>query len=164
MKRRALQDPTTLFRSHNPRYAHLPTSGMGAATAGGRYNRVNVPALYLSLEEETSAAEYRQDNPISDPYTMVAYVAHLPPLVDLAQLDDTWDEIWRDWDADWRQLFIDDVEPPTWVMGDILMELKEPGLIFPSLARAGGTNVVLFTELMEDDWLTVHDPRGLLSR
>lgn len=164
MKRRQLEHPTTLFRSHNPRYAHLPTSGVGAASAGGRYNRVGLPALYLSLEEETSAAEYRQDNAIADPYTMVAYLARLPPLVDLAQLDDTWDAMWRDWDADWRQLFVDGVQPPTWVLGDMLMDLNEPGLIFPSLARPGGTNVVLFTELMGAGWLEVYDPRGLLNR
>lgn len=130
--------------------------------AGGRFNRIGVPALYLSFDEATSAAEYRQDNDIADPYTMVAYISALPDLYDLRQLDGTWDPLWHDWNCDWRQLYVDGIEPPSWILGDILLEMDKPGLIFPSIVNPSGTNVVLFTDRLTPDMLSVHDPLGLL--
>lgn len=65
MKRSRLNAGTPLFRAHNPRWSVQPLSGAGAARAGGRFNRPGTPALYTSLEEATSAAEYRQDNDLT---------------------------------------------------------------------------------------------------
>jgi RES domain-containing protein len=89
---------TPLFRAHNPSWSYTPLSG--AARAGGRFNRPGCSALYLSLDQATSAAEYQQDNELTEPYLQVAYVANLPDLVDLRLLDDEWDELWKDWDWD----------------------------------------------------------------
>lgn len=85
MRHARIEDGGVLYRAHHPRWAFLPLSGEGAAQASGRFNRPGVPALHLSLEEATSAAEYRQDNDVADPYTLVAYVSHPPDLVDLRQ-------------------------------------------------------------------------------
>ena len=52
--------PVTAYRMHSPMWATMPTSGAGAATAGGRANRIGVPALYLALDAETAIAEYQQ--------------------------------------------------------------------------------------------------------
>jgi len=49
------------YRVISPAYAGLPLSGMGAARRGGRFNRPGQEALYLSLDEATALAEYRQD-------------------------------------------------------------------------------------------------------
>jgi RES domain-containing protein len=48
---------TTLFRALTPQWASRPTSGAGAATRGGRFNREGVEALYLSLDEVTALRE-----------------------------------------------------------------------------------------------------------
>jgi RES domain-containing protein len=51
------------YRIIVPAYASSPLSGMGAARQGGRFNRPEQEALYLSLDESTALAEYKQDNP-----------------------------------------------------------------------------------------------------
>src|SRR5690606_36596376 len=43
--------------------AGTPLSGAGAARQGGRFNRPGQVALYLSTDEATALAEYKQDNP-----------------------------------------------------------------------------------------------------
>jgi RES domain-containing protein len=155
---------TPLFRAHNPSWSHTPLSGAGAARAGGRFNRPGCSALYLSLDQATSAAEYQQDNELTEPYLQVAYVANLPDLVDLRLLDDEWDELWKDWDCDWRQLYVDGNEPPTWLLFEMLVDSNATGLIFPSIARKGGINVVLYTDALDPAWLVVHDPNNLLPK
>lgn len=162
MKYTQLARGQVLFRAHNPRWAHIPLSGAGAALAGGRFNRPGVNALYLSFELETAAAEYRQDNDITDPFLMVAYHSQLPALVDLRQHDATWDGLWQDWDCDWRKLYVNGIEPPSWTLGDLLLEADAPGLVFPSLTRPGGTNLMLHTDLIQTGQLLVHDPQQLL--
>ena len=164
MKLSRLGEDTPLFRAHNPYWSHTPLSGAGAARAGGRFNRPGCPALYLSLDQATSAAEYQQDNELTEPYLQVAYVANLPDLVDLRLLDDDWDELWKDWDCDWRQLYVDGYEPPTWLLFDMLIGSHATGLIFPSIARTGGINVVLYTDALDPAWLVAHDPNNLLPK
>ena len=39
-----------VYRAHNPRWAFAPDSGQGAASAGGRFNPVGMPALYTVPE------------------------------------------------------------------------------------------------------------------
>lgn len=150
------------FRSHNPRWSFDPMSGKGAAGSGGRFNRVGIPALYLSLDEQTSAAEYKQDDIIPDPYLMVAYTFDLPPLVDLRLLDGTWDELWKDWNCDWRAMFVEGLEPPSWLLGDMVLSAGHVGLIFPSMVQPSGLNLVLYTDLLKPEWLKPHDPNNKL--
>ena len=133
----------TLYRAHTPRWADRPLSGTGAALKGGRFNREGIEALYLSLEELTALREYQQ----TSPYLRLApflYAAELRDLVDLRQPDqENWDELWHDWREDWRYWKFDQhIEPPTWVLSDLVRDLGYPGIVFPSLAHAGGINVV----------------------
>lgn len=51
------------YRVIKPAYAGTPLSGAGAARQGGRFNRPGQEALYLSTDEATTLAEYKQDNP-----------------------------------------------------------------------------------------------------
>jgi len=164
MMRSRLDAGTPLFRAHNPRYSSQPLSGAGAASAGGRFNRPGTAALYLSIEEATSAAEYRQDNDLTEPYLLIAYVSSLPHLVDLRLLNEEWDPLWNDWDCDWRSLFVEGTEPPSWNLADAVLEAGDVGLIFPSIAMPDGLNVVLFTDRLQPGWLAPYDPNGLLPR
>lgn len=137
-----------LYRAFTPRWAAEPLSGAGAALSGGRFNRPDVPALYLSLELATAVAEYRQAAPFLPPFTLVTYRSNLPPLVDVRLLDDEWDALWPDWKEDWRALLVNGVEPPSWVLGDMVRAAGHPGMIFPSLAASGGVNIVLFADVL----------------
>mgnify|MGYP005842113799 CR=1 FL=1 len=159
---------TTLFRAHTPRWASQPTSGAGAAQKGGRFNRDGVDALYLSLEEITALREYQQTSKLLPPCTMCSYAVTLSNLVDLRQLHngDSWDALWQDWREDWRHLKFDlHIEPPTWVLSDMVLANGHTGIVFPSLAHTGGTNIVIFTDrLVNGNAIKVHDPDRQLPR
>ncbi|NEV61139.1 RES family NAD+ phosphorylase [Thiorhodococcus minor] len=159
---------TTLFRAHAPQWASRPISGAGAAIRGGRFNREGVEALYLSLDEVTALREYQQTSPFLPPCTMCSYTVALRDLVDLRQLHDgePWDDLWHDWREDWRHLkFERHIEPPTWVLADLVLAHGHTGILFPSQAHEGGTNVVVYSERLKDgNSITVNDPDGRLPR
>jgi len=119
---RPLHPAETFYRFITPRWAHTPTSGAGAARFGGRFNRPGIKALYLSRHVETAAAEYQQDDPLIPPGTLVAYRVALSRVVDFQAryIRGLWDELWADWDCEWRgQAFHEEIEPPSWLFGDL---------------------------------------------
>lgn len=159
---------TILFRALTPQWASRPTSGAGAALQGGRFNREGVDALYLSLDELTALREYQQTAPFLPPCLMCSYTVALRNLVDLRQLHrgEPWDELWHDWREDWRHLKFDrHIEPPTWVLADMALARGCTGILFPSLAHEGGTNLVVYSDRLQDgNSVTVNDPDGRLPR
>jgi len=162
-----LPRPVTLYRANTPRYASTPLSGAGAARAGGRFNRPGIDALYLSLELETAVAEYQQTDSLLPPLTLCSYLAQVPPLVDLRRLTEgTWNELWQDWNTDWRSLWFNEhVEPPSWVLSDVVRQAGHCGIIFPSMIRSEGTNLVLFRDLFTPtDGIEVNDPLHVLPK
>lgn len=164
MRTTALPSATTLYRAFMPRWAAEPLSGAGAALSGGRFNRFGVPALYLALELNTAVAEYQQAAPFLPPFTMVSYLADLPPLVDMRLLDEQWDPLWNDWHEDWRTLLVNKVEPPSWVLGDMARNAGQAGILFPSTALVGGMNLVLFLESLQVDQVLTVQGDGRLPR
>lgn len=157
---------TTLFRALTPQWASRPTSGAGAAIRGGRFNREGVEALYLSLDEVTALREYQQTSPFLPPCTICSYTAALRDLVDLRQLHHgaPWDELWHDWREDWRHLWFElHIEPPTWVLADLVLAHGYAGILFPSQVHEGGTNVVVYSDRLKDgNSVTVNDADGRL--
>ena len=153
------------YRMNTPRWASSPTSGAGSAKNGGRFNRRSIPALYLSSEMETAIAEYKQEDIILRPGTLVQYEVSIEPVVMLNFYErEGWDPLWADWSLEWRPLVLQGIEPPTWVMGDIAMEAGAKGIIFPSTKRSGGLNLAIFVKLLgSDDLLRAIDPQGDLS-
>lgn len=160
--------PTPAYRMHTPKWATEPTSGAGAARHGGRANRPGTPALYLSLEPETALREYQQTSSLLPPGTMVSYLLHVEPVVDFTAGYErgTWSPLWEDFACNWRELWFNRaIEPPSWVLADEVMAAGAKGIMFASTVARGGSNVVLYTELLtEDDKLDVHDPSGALPR
>lgn len=161
---RAPQQGVTLYRAFTPRWAIEPLSGAGAARTGGRFNRKGVPALYLSHELATAAAEYQQGSPFLPPFTMVSYRGNLPELVDVLALDrGEWDPLWEDWSTAWRQMDLEGDEPPSWVLSDMVRDAGIAGIRFPSTATQGGVNLVLFLDMLSiREILAPQDPDGLL--
>ena len=155
---------STFYRMHTPRWATTPTSGAGAAKHGGRFNRVGTPALYLSATAPTAISEYQQDALLMPPGTLVAYTIQLSMVADFSGgfHSRTWDPLWEDWNCDWRRLAIaENIEPPSWILGDVARESGLKAVLFPSLKQAGGLNVALFTEMLDKhDVLVPYDPHG----
>lgn len=159
---------TILYRALTPRWAGRPASGAGAAIKGGRFNREGIEALYLSLEEMTALREYQQTSPFLPPCTLCSYTAALQDLVDLRQLHrgEPWDDLWHDWREDWRHLkFERHIEPPSWVLSDLVRRKGYTGILFPSQTNDGGTNVVVFSDRIKGtNRIEVNDPLGQLPR
>lgn len=155
------------YRVIVPRYAGMPRSGMGAAREGGRFNRPEQEALYLSLDEATALAEYKQDNPWLPPGTVCTFFVDQLRVADLrVGFDpDTWDPIWADFEVDWRKEHFDrHVEPPTWYMADDVLAAGLDGVLFPSQAHVGGVNLVIYnSSLRRKSELDVFDPDEMLG-
>jgi RES domain-containing protein len=131
-----LVSPVELYRVNTPRYASTPLNGVGAAKAGGRFNRVGLEALYLSLDPTTAVAEFKQASAHLPPGTLCSYTATLPALVDLRQLGaGSWHPIWHDWNSDWRLIRADGrMDPPTWDMAGRLKPARM-GRQVPAIAH-----------------------------
>jgi RES domain-containing protein len=51
------------------------------------------------------------------------------------------------------------------LLGDIAIECGSKGVLFPSTRNAGGSNIVVFTQQLDDrDELSTYDPHGDLPR
>lgn len=155
------------YRVHVPRWAYAPTSGAGAAEHGGRLNRPGLPALYLALEVTTALEEYRQLSALMPPGLLVSYELQVGKVVDFSGgYSSEWDPLWQELTCDWRRLWFNEhIEPPSWLLADLALEAGAAGILFPSMIDPGGTNLVLYTEALEEgDYLMAHDPADDLPK
>ena len=62
--------------------------------------------------------------------------------------------------------FLDGVEPPGWVIGDIVRDAGHPGIVYRAARHAGGICLVLFPEVRSRSPFVakVHDPANALPR
>lgn len=158
---------TDAYRVHVPKWAFSPTSGAGAREHGGRLNRPGVSALYLALDEQTALAEYKQLSALTPPGLIVSYHINVTQLIDFRNgYSHQWDTLWQEIYCDWRRLWFNErIEPPCWLLGDMAIEEGVKGILFPSLANPAGTNLVLYTDQLDErDVLEAYDPRGDLPR
>lgn len=154
------------FRVHDPKWAFAPVSGAGAARYGGRANRKGVNALYLSLELETALAEYKRLDALMPPALMVGYEVKVDPVVDFrGGYTTAWDPIWQEFNCDWRSmLFNDKIEPPSWLIGDLVLAAGAKGILFDS-SMTDGSNLVLYNDTLEGtDFVRPYDPNHALPR
>jgi RES domain-containing protein len=158
----------TVYRMHVPKWAVAPTSGAGAARHGGRVNRPGIEAIYLATEPETALQEYQQVSTLLPPGTLISYQLSIDRVIDFTGgfIASVWAPIWQDFYCDWRELWFNQrIEPPSWVIGDIALSLGAKGILFPSRLKAGGTNLVLFSHMLEEpDKFEVFDPHKSLPR
>ena len=167
MKLTTLAD-VTVYRMHVPRWAVAPTSGAGAAKYGGRANRPGVEALYLAMKTETAIHEFQQVSTLLPPGTLTSYQLTVAPVVDFTggYSESAWESIWEDFYCDWRELWFNQrIEPPSWVIGDAVIAAGAKGILFQSRLAKGGTNLVLFTQMLAaSDKLEVFDPGKALPQ
>lgn len=157
----------TYYRLHSPKWAHEPASGAGAAKHGGRLNRPGVQALYLAADVQTAVAEFQQQSSLLAPGTLVSYSVSLSNVVDFSQGYEpaAWDPIWQDFFCEWRKLALNQIEPPSWVISDLVQGTAFQGVLFPSSAHHGGINLVVYpARLTASDKLAPIDPRGDLPK
>ena len=75
-----------------------------------------------------------------------------------------WPTLWADFALDWRADWFDrQIEPPTWYMADDVVTAGLDGILFPSQAYQGGTNLVIYrSSRIPSSQLRVYDPEGAL--
>ncbi len=161
-------DAVVAYRMHTPKWAVSPLSGAGAATHGGRLNRIGLEALYVALETETAIKEYQQVSSLLPPGTLVSYCIKLTRVADFRGCFDAehWPALWNDFFCDWRKLWFNQrVEPPSWVIADEAIAEGSQGILFPSVTNPGGSNLVVFlSTLTTADSLVVFDPNQALPK
>lgn len=156
-------------RAFTPRWAHAPESGAGAALAGGRFNRPGVEARYLATTAETALGEYRGESPLLPPATLVTFLVTAKNVVDFTGgYDPThWTPIWAEALGNWKGMaFLEGVEPPSWVIGDIVRDADHPGILYPSTRQTHGVCLVLFPQMQALASFSArpHDPAKSLPR
>jgi RES domain-containing protein len=162
--------PDALFyRAFTPQWAHAPESGAGAAVRGGRFNRPGVEARYLASTAEAALIEYRGESALLPPATIASFLVAANNVVDFTGgfHADAWREIWAEAYCNWKMLaFVEDVEPPSWVIGDLVREAEFPGILYCSARDPNMTCLVLFPELAAKSGFSapVHDPDKRLPR
>ena len=159
----------SFYRALTPRWAHAAESGAGAAVAGGRFNRPGVEARYLALTPETALLEYQAESSLLPPATVVTFLVTALRIVDFTSGYDPehWSEIWREVQCNWKEwAFLENVEPPTWIIGDLVREAGHPGILYRSVRDPLGTCLVLFPELAPTTGFTAraHDPDARLPK
>lgn len=157
------------YRALTPRWAFQPESGAGAARQGGRFNRVGIEARYLAESPELALIEYQGEDSLLQPATVAAYRVTSPRVVDFSRgyVADVWSSIWDEAYCEWKALaMLDDIEPPSWVIGDLVRQAGAAGILYRSAqpAARGGICLVLFPELHHLYRAPVNDPNGLLPR
>jgi RES domain-containing protein len=165
----ALDGRQPLHRFLTPHWAHAPLSGAGAAANGGRFNRPGAHALYLATDVATAQAEYAQGALWADPGTHCVYAVRAKGVVDFSEgfVPGRWDAIWAEADCDWKWIArVEQRDPPSWLIGDMLLAAGAPGLLYPSTKRKGGICLVLLLDMLARSGGSahVHDPKRRLPR
>lgn len=113
-------------------------------------------------------AEYRQDNPWLRPGTICTFFVNGLRVADLSAGFDPghWPPLWADFAVDWRaEWFGKSIEPPTWYMTDDVVAAGLDGILFPSQAKPGGTNLVIYrSSARSPSQLRAYDPDGALEK
>lgn len=163
MRLTSLGPAEPFFRAFTPCWAHAPESGAGAAVGGGRFNRPGVEARYLARTAETALLEYQGESPLLPPATVATLLVTANNVVDFTSgyVANAWPEIWAEAYCNWKGLaFLQGIEPPSWVIGDLVREAGRPGILYRSTRDPSGTCLVLFPELAASTGFvaSVHDP------
>ena len=126
------------YRAHKPRRSWLPLSGEGARRNGGRFNRIGVPALYLSLSPLTAIREAFPTGRFQ-PITLCAYEIDAQPIFDAVnpQARKAYAVTDRDLGArGWRRGMLGDVIPASQALADRLVAAGFVGMRVRSFAAS----------------------------
>ena len=98
----------------------------------------------------------------------MTYQISAAPIVDFREGFNAreWDPLWEDFYCDWRALWFNNrIEPPSWVLGDLVLSAGAKGVLFNSRLASTSTNLVLYPNVFDEaDTMSVFDPAGALPK
>ena len=165
MKLRSVGPDALYYRALMPSWAHRPESGAGAALDGGRFNRPTVEARYLAATPAAALGEYQGESPLLPPTTVATYRVTAEAVVDFTHGYDAdhWSPIWAEAYGNWKGMaFLEKVEPPSWVIGDLVREAGNAGILYRSVRNTDFICLALFPALSARFQAPVYDPDGRL--
>jgi RES domain-containing protein len=155
------------YRALTPRWAYQPESGAGAAAVGGRFNRPGIEARYLAETAAGALIEYQQESPLLSPATLATYLVTAQRIVDFSEgyTPEQWSPLWAEAYCNWKGLaFLEDIEPPSWAIGDIVRAASIAGILYRSARDPAQRCLVLYPEFADQFRAPVYDPDGKLPR
>ena len=140
-----------VYRAHDPRWSWPPVSGEGARRFGGRFNRIDVPALYTSLSPLTAVREASPLGRPLQPILLCAYEIDAEPVFDSTERRAC--AAFGVTDADlhcptWRTVMYRGEVPASQALADRLIRAGYVGMLVRSFAAGTGPddrNLVLWT-------------------
>lgn len=138
-----------VYRAHDPRWVWNPTSGEGAKLDGGRFNRIGVSALYLSL---TPWGAIREATPLKfpiQPRTLCAYSVDVEPIFDATNAESLKEMGMADVDlkGDWERDLFHGKVPRSHEFANRVIDAGFAGMLVSSFAYdadQGDKNLVLW--------------------
>jgi RES domain-containing protein len=164
---RSLGPDALFYRALTPSWAYRPESGQGAAKVGARFNRPNVEARYLAATPEAALLEYQAESSLLPPATLATYRVTAEAIADFSAgyTTEHWSPIWAEAYCNWKGMaFLEQVEPPSWVIGDLVRAAGLAGILYRSSRDPQYLCLVLYPELSFHFQAPVYDPDGLLPR
>jgi RES domain-containing protein len=155
------------YRALPPMWAYRAESGVGAAVRGGRFNRPGIEARYLAETTEGALVEYQEESPLLPPATLATYLVTADPVVDFSNgfHPAHWSPAWAEAYCNWKALaFLEDSEPPSWVIGDLVLAAGAAGILYRSARDPKFRCLVLYPQLASKFTAPVYDPDGRLPR
>ena len=134
-----------VYRAHDPRWAWTPLSGEGARRRGGRFNRLGLPALYLSFSVSTAIREVSPIGRRMQPLVLCAYEADMDPVFDALDPSARAAHSVRQAEIDcptWHHDMFSGRMPASQALADRLMAAGLVGMRFGSYALGAGENDV----------------------
>ena len=131
------------YRAHNPHWSWSPVSGEGARLHGGRFNRIGVPALYMSLSPVTAMREASPLGRPMQPIVLCAYEVDAEPIFDALNPSQRMAHAATDFELscpDWEREMLDGAIPASQALADRLIAAGYLGMRVQSFALGAGTD------------------------
>lgn len=158
------------YRGVEPKWAHVPGSGMGAAVRGARFNPAGVETLYLALTLDGINVELKHGFEKFAPVTLCSYDVDVEDIVDLSTpaARRAQGVSLRDMRCAWLADLASGRRPRSWDVAERFRTAGAAGILVPSFATGAKRrhkNLVLW--IWGPDLprrVVVHDPSGRLPR
>jgi hypothetical protein len=101
------------------------------------------------------------------PATVVTYRVTAQAVVDFTggYHAERWSPIWAEAYGNWKGMaFLENVEPPSWVIGDLVRQAGYPGILYACARDPAHRCLVLFPDLADRFRAPAYDPEGRLPR